>query len=116
MGLGTAAVDRTEGSYPRLVSLDMPQATSCTTIAEKHQFSQRKVEAVDTSGHCVRQMYLDQIEGFLPEYLANILLDHDFDAERSFRERGINRSVRFIAVSYTHLDVYKRQAKQCPFF
>ena len=24
MGLGTAAVDRTEGSYPRLVSLDMP--------------------------------------------------------------------------------------------
>ncbi len=99
MGLGTAAVDRTEGSYPRLVSLDMPQATSCTTIAEKHQFSQRKVEAVDTSGHCVRQMYLDQIEGFLPEYLANILLDHDFDAERSFRERGINRSVRFIACS-----------------
>ena len=49
MGLGTAAVDRTEGYYPRLVSLDMPQATSCTTIAEKHQFSQRKVEAVDTS-------------------------------------------------------------------
>ena len=44
-------------------------------------------------------MYLDQIEGFLPEYLANILLDHDFDAERSFRERGINRSVRFIACS-----------------
>ena len=99
MGLGTAAVDRTEGSYPRLVSLDMPLATSCITIAEKHQFSQRKVEAVDTSGHCVRQMYLDQIEGFLPEYLANILLDHDFDAERSFRERGINRSVRFIACS-----------------
>lgn len=28
-----------------------------------------------------------------------ILLDHDFDAERSFRERGINRSVRFIACS-----------------
>lgn len=55
------AVDHTEGSY-RLVGLDMPQATSCTTIAEKHQFSQRKVEAVDTSGHYVRQMYLDQIK------------------------------------------------------
>ena len=25
MGLGTSAVDRTEGSYPRLVSLDMPE-------------------------------------------------------------------------------------------
>ena len=56
-------------------------------------FRSGKVEAVDTSGHCVRQMYLDQIEGFLPEYLANILLDHDFDAERSFRERG-NKQIR----------------------
>ena len=28
MGLGTSAVDRTEGSYPRLVSLDKPKATT----------------------------------------------------------------------------------------
>ena len=99
MGLGTSAVDRTEGSYPRLVSLDMPQATSCTTIAEKHQFSQRNIEAVDTTGHSVRQMRLDQIEAFLPYYLENILLDHDFEVERSLRERGINRSVRFVSCS-----------------
>ena len=99
MGLGTSAVDRTEGSYPRLVSLDMPQATSCTTIAEKHQFSQRNIEAVDTAMHCVRQLDLKQIEPLLPVYLGNILLDHDFEVERSFRERGINRSIRFISCS-----------------
>ena len=34
MGLGTCAVDRTEGSYPRLVNLDRPEATTATTIAE----------------------------------------------------------------------------------
>ena len=28
MGLGTSAVDRTEGSYPRIVNLDMPERTS----------------------------------------------------------------------------------------
>ena len=28
MGLGTSAVDRTEGSYPRLVSLDQPEKTA----------------------------------------------------------------------------------------
>ena len=28
MGLGTSAVDRTEGSYPRIVNLDMPEKTS----------------------------------------------------------------------------------------
>ena len=99
MGLGTSAVDRTKGSYPRLVSLDMPQATSCTTVAEKHQFSQRNIEAVDTNKHCVRQLDLQQIEPLLPGYLGNILLDHDFEVERSFRERGLNRSVRFISCS-----------------
>ena len=99
MGLGTSAVDRTKGSYPRMVSLDMPQATSCTTVAEKHQFSQRNIEAVDTTMHCVRQLDLQQIEPLLPGYLGNILLDHDFEVERSFRERGLNRSVRFISCS-----------------
>ena len=47
MGLGTCAVDRTEGSYPRLVNLDRPEATTATTIAEKHEFSQRKLEVVN---------------------------------------------------------------------
>ncbi len=97
MGLGTSAVDRTEGSYPRLVSLDMPLATTSTTIAEKHQFSQRKVEVMDTSAHALKQLDLKQIEDKLPNYLANILLEHDFEVENQFRERGINRWVRFIS-------------------
>lgn len=54
MGLGTSAVDRTMGSYPRLVSLDMPEATSSVTVAEKHQFSQRAVEAMDVSEHALK--------------------------------------------------------------
>ena len=29
MGLGTSAVDRTEGSYPRIVNLDMPEKSRC---------------------------------------------------------------------------------------
>ncbi|MCQ2511654.1 MAG: PEP/pyruvate-binding domain-containing protein, partial [Lachnospiraceae bacterium] len=97
MGLGTSAVDRTEGSYPRLVSLDMPLATTSTTIAEKHQFSQRKVEVMDTATHALKQLDLKEIEEKLPYYLANILLEHDFEVENQFRERGINRWVRFIS-------------------
>jgi len=44
MGLGTSAVDRTEGSYPRLVCMDKPEATAMTSVAERHQFSQRTFE------------------------------------------------------------------------
>ena len=33
MGLGTSAVDRTEGSYPRIVNLDMPKKTLYSSSA-----------------------------------------------------------------------------------
>ena len=36
LGLGTSAVDRTEGSYPRLVSLDTPERTVYSTVADRH--------------------------------------------------------------------------------
>ncbi len=97
MGMGTSAVDRTEGSYPRLVSLDDPLATSCTTVREKHQFSQRKVEAMDVNEHRLVQMELKEIGPKLPPYLARILLEHDYDAERMFMDRGINRDIQFIS-------------------
>jgi hypothetical protein len=97
MGLGTSAVDRTEGSYPRLVSLDKPQATSCTTIAQKHQFSQRKVEAVDLKARNLSRVPLAELEPVLPPYLKYQVLEHDTEAEASLREWGDNRSVCFIS-------------------
>ncbi|MCQ2500301.1 MAG: PEP/pyruvate-binding domain-containing protein [Lachnospiraceae bacterium] len=97
MGLGTSAVDRTEGSYPRLVSLDMPKATTCTTIGEKHQFSQRKLEVVDSKNHCLKQLRLEEIEKSLPYYLSRALLEHDWEVESRLREMGQNRSVCFIS-------------------
>ena len=97
MGMGTSAVDRTEGSYPRLVTLDKPKATNFTSLREKHQYSQRKVEAMDVGKHRLVQMDLDEIKPKLPPYLARILLEHDYEAERMFRDRGIYRDISFIS-------------------
>ncbi|MBR6165140.1 MAG: phosphoenolpyruvate synthase [Clostridia bacterium] len=97
MGLGTSAVDRTEGSYPRLVSLDKPEATNFTTIAEKHQYSQRKAEAVDLKARSLRRVPLEELEPVLPGYLKNQVLEHDSEAEASLRERGIFRNICFIS-------------------
>ena len=97
MGLGTSAVDRTEGSYPRLVSLDKPEATNFTTIAEKHQFSQRKAEAVDLRARSLNRVPLEELEPVLPAFVKNQVLEHDADAEASLRERGIWRDVCFIS-------------------
>lgn len=97
MGLGTAAVDRTEGSYPRLVSLDRPEATNFTTVAEKHQFSQRKVEVIDLREKRISRVTLKELEPVLPSYLKNQVLEHDTEAENSLRERGKWQNVCFIS-------------------
>ena len=97
MGLGTSAVDRTEGSYPRLVSLDKPEATNFTTIAEKHRYSQRKAEAVDLRAGKLNRVSLQELEPALPPYMKYQVLEHDTEAEASLREQGIRREVCFIS-------------------
>ena len=97
MGLGTSAVDRTEGSYPRLVSLDKPLATTAKNSAEKHQFSQRKLELINRGEGKLEQVTLDTIKPYMPFYLKQLLLEHDIDAERMFRERGEDRSIEYIS-------------------
>ena len=97
MGLGTSAVDRTEGSYPRLVNLDRPEAMAAVTMAERHQFSQRKVEAVNKETRALDRLPLETIEPKLPGYLKKVLLEHDYEIEQRFREMGRDRQVTFIS-------------------
>ena len=97
MGLGTSAVDRTEGSYPRLVSLDNPKATTEKDCGEKHKYSQKKLELINRGEGKLQQVELDVIKPFMPYFLQRLLLEHDFDAERLFREQGHNRDIQFIS-------------------
>ena len=97
MGLGTSAVDRTEGAYPRLVSLDQPQATPYHSAAERHRYSQRKISLIDKTSGSFRYVSPEEISGSLPGWLKRILMEHDTDAERVFRERGDRRSIEFVS-------------------
>lgn len=97
MGLGTSAVERTEGSYPRLVSLDNPKATTSRDCGEKHKYSQKKLELINRGEGKLQQVELGVIKPFMPYYLQRLLLEHDFDVERLFREQGHNRDIQFIS-------------------
>ena len=97
MGLGTSAVDRTEGSYPRIVNLDMPEKTSYSSSADKHKFSQGKAEVIDMNEQALKKLSLEAIEPEMPKYLDKILLEHDYDAESRLREMGRRREVKFIS-------------------
>ena len=97
MGLGTSAVDRTEGSYPRIVNLDMPEKSSYSSSADKHKFSQGKAEIINMSSHQLEKLTYDKLEADIPRYLENVLLEHDYEAESRFREMGRPRQIKFIS-------------------
>lgn len=97
MGLGTSAVDRTEGSYPRIVNLDMPERTSYSSSADKHRFSQGKAEVIDMQEQTLKRLSLYELQPELPLYLDRILLEHDYDAEMRLKETGRNMDVKFIS-------------------
>ncbi|MBO7565209.1 MAG: phosphoenolpyruvate synthase [Clostridiales bacterium] len=97
MGLGTSAVDRTEGSYPRLVSLDKPKAQPMRDSVEKHQHSQRKMELMNRTSRQLEQIDPDKVKPFLPDFMKRLLFEHDYITERMFRERGMARDIEFVS-------------------
>ena len=96
-GLGTAAVDRRTGSYPRMVSLDEPTKIMLTSDADKHKYSQRLIDAVGTSPEALENHDAEEIRKIIPPYLANILFSHDWDAERYFREMGLREEICYVS-------------------
>ncbi len=113
MGLGTSAVDRTEGSYPRLVSLDKPLATNARNSIEKHQYSQRKLEVMNRASRKLERISLEDIEKYMPFSLKRLLLEHDTDTERMFRDRGDDRDVEFIScLGIVRKDALMEQMKE----
>ena len=97
MGLGTSAVDRAEGSYPRLVSLDRPKVSASGNSAEKRKYSQQRLEVINRSAGRLEQITLKEIKPLMPYYLKGLFLEHDYETERTFRELGREREFEFIS-------------------
>ena len=96
MGLGTAAVDRRTGSYPRLVSLDNPTKVLNTDVSDRQQFSQRIVDAISAETNEVEGFDAMRIGNAVPRYLKNMIYSHNYETESRLRERGDWRDVLFI--------------------
>ena len=97
MGLGTAAVDRIQGSYPRLVSMDNPSLQVAASDSERHQFSQRKIDVVNLEKGGFESLDLGRVEPSLPFYMKQKLLTHDTEAERMFRDYGDSRDIYYVS-------------------
>ena len=97
MGLGTAAVDRNQGSYPRIVFCNDPKKKISATAAESHQYSQQVIDAVNTETGAIDGLGISWATSTLPEYQQRQLLSHDYDAESMFLNRGQKRKVFYVS-------------------
>lgn len=98
-GLGTAAVDRQQGSYPKVVSLSAPNRSTLTTAEAEHKFSQQLVDGVNTETGEIMHITASDIAEKLPFYLKMLFLSHDTNAERYFKNAGKSRDVYYISCS-----------------
>lgn len=97
MGLGTKAVDRTKEDYPRLSNLDRPAATIYATVEQKHKFSQRNIDVLDCQTNAQIEVSMTELLPILPLWYKRMVMEHDMDAERNLRQRGVYRDVWFVS-------------------
>lgn len=96
-GLGTKAVDRTQGDYPRLISMDKPLAFARPDVADRHRYSQRKLDVLDLEKNELTEVSMEEVLPLMSKVYKKNLLEHDTDAERRLREQGHYREVYFIS-------------------
>ncbi|MCF0106365.1 MAG: phosphoenolpyruvate synthase, partial [Holdemanella sp.] len=95
-GLGTRAVDRTPGDYPRLVSLDKPSFRTHNNAGARQKYSQHKMDVLDFDENRLTSKYADKLyESILP-WQRKLIYSHNMEAEWMFRERGIKRQVFYV--------------------
>ena len=94
MGLGTRAVDRVDGDYPRIASLDNPamQALNSKYVSDH---SQKKVDVLDLSINAHTTIGLDEMAGKFSDWFKAIMIERDYEKDRDLKELGITNNVTF---------------------
>lgn len=95
LGLGTRAVDRTDGDYPRIASLDKPLLRPVAGSNQISRFSQRYADNLNLSMNEITTTHIDEIAKKVPEWFNKLFFEHDSEAETSLMEKGIYREIIF---------------------
>jgi hypothetical protein len=67
LGLGTRAVDRVAGDYPRLVALDRPTLGAFSGPGDLARFSQHQVDVLDVARNAPRSVGLQEVVDAVPD-------------------------------------------------
>ncbi len=94
-GLGTRAVDRPDHDYPRLANLDRPAVPMHNSGAERHRFSQRVMDVLDTKENELKSIEIDSIMERLPLWYKKAVMERDYEAENALKRMNRWRQVWF---------------------
>jgi len=87
-GLGTRAVDRVEGDYPRLVALDDPMSRPFSKKDDLRTFSQHSVDVINTAENTLQTVpFLDLANSDLALPLERFA-EHDHESTQRLRDYG----------------------------
>ena len=102
LGLGTRAVDRVEGDYPRIVALDQPMKLPLKGYEDIRRFSQKDIDLVNISENSLESRSLFQLidDGIDLNLNRYAVLDRETMAR--MRERG-NVRKEFWLLTFEHL-------------
>ncbi len=89
-GLGTRAVNRVEGDYPRMIALDDPLQRPYAEKDDLRKFSQHEVDLIDTRENILRTVPFENIvkEGLYKDVTR--IAVKDYESMRAMSEKGIS--------------------------
>ena len=98
-GLGTRAVDRPDHDYPRLANLDRPAVPMQNSVADRHRFSQRIMDVLDTGKNKLTEIEIDSLLENLPLWYKKAVMERDYEAEAALKRMNRPRQVWFTHLS-----------------
>ncbi len=93
-GLGTRAVNRVEGDYPRIVALDDPSAKPLAGIDDMRRFSQHDADILNVEANEIQTISIEKLFEMNLNLPVKFIGSRDFDIERKIQQYGgIERAV-----------------------
>ncbi|MDD5132668.1 MAG: PEP/pyruvate-binding domain-containing protein [bacterium] len=87
-GLGTRAVNRVEGDYPRIVALDAPLLKPYTGMKNAQRFSQHEIDLINVAENTLQTRSINELLTEDPEINIERIGEPDEESIRRLKEMG----------------------------
>jgi len=102
-GLGTRAVNRVTGDYPRIVCLDKPTRPPLMVAKDESRFSQRRADVLSIGENTLTDVDVAQVFGIDIKADKSLFAQPDAEANRRSRELGIKLEHDMYILSFKKL-------------